>query len=133
MDFTNNIPSKSITQMQDTYLRGSIRPVDRKEAEQKSFSDILEKTQSLNKPLHFSKHAINRLNVRNINLTDSEIARLADANAQAKGKGVNNALILMNDIAFVVNTKSSTVVTMMDNKETKDNVFTNIDGAIISN
>ena len=39
--------------------------------------------------------------------------------------------VLVDDIAFIVNVPSKTVVTAMDQAETNSNVFTNIDGAVI--
>ncbi|MBE5851669.1 MAG: flagellar protein, partial [Lachnospiraceae bacterium] len=33
--------------------------------------------------------------------------------------------------AFIVNVPSNTVVTAMEQSETQDNIFTNIDGAVI--
>ena len=41
------------------------------------------------------------------------------------------AILLVDDIAFIVNVPSKTVVTAMDQAETNSNVFTNIDGAVI--
>jgi len=46
-------------------------------------------------------------------------------------KGIKNSLVLVDDYAFIMNVPSSTVITAMDKNETKNNVFTNIDGAII--
>ena len=50
---------------------------------------------------------------------------------QAKEKGINESLVLVDSLAFIVNVPSRTVVTAMDQTETKSNVFTNIDGAVI--
>ena len=36
----------------------------------------------------------------------------------------------MDDSAFIVNAKNKVVITVIDKSEMKDNVFTNIDGAI---
>ena len=37
----------------------------------------------------------------------------------------------MNDLAFIVSIKNRTVITAMDGASMKENVFTNIDGAVI--
>ena len=80
-----------------------------------SFEEILKQQ---TQPVKFSKHASMRLTQRNINLS-------------ADSKGVNDSLVLVDDIAFIVNVPSKTVVTAMDQAETNSNVFTNIDGAVI--
>ena len=43
-----------------------------------------------------------------------------------------DSLIMLDDIAFVVNVKDKNVVTVMNKDEMKNNVFTNIDGAVIA-
>ncbi len=91
-----------------------------------SFKDILEN--SINK-LTFSKHALERLDKRHINLSTSQIERLTSGADLARQKGIKESLVLLDDYAFIVNTKTNTVVTAMGNDEKK--VFTNIDGAII--
>ena len=49
---------------------------------------------------------------------------------KAEKKGIKEALVVMNDAAFIVNAASRTVITALDKNEMKDNVFTNIDGAL---
>ena len=44
---------------------------------------------------------------------------------------LRESLVIMDDLAFIVNTKSKTVVTAMDQNNSEDNIFTNIDGAVI--
>ena len=80
----------------------------------------------------FSKHAANRLSDRNIELTEDQMQRLNRGKAQAGEKGINESLILVDQLAFIVNVPNNTVVTAMDSNETKDNIFTNIDGAVIA-
>ena len=92
-----------------------------------SFEEILKQPQ----PVKFSKHASMRLTQRNINLSDDQSMRLQKGIAAADSKGVNDSLVLVDDIAFIVNVPSKTVVTAMDQAETNSNVFTNIDGAVI--
>ena len=81
--------------------------------------------------LKFSKHAAARLSNRNINLSREQSVRLENGVQQAKEKGINESLVLVDSLAFIVNVPSRTVVTAMDQTETKSNVFTNIDGAVI--
>lgn len=92
------------------------------------FEEILKQQ---TQPVKFSKHASMRLTQRNINLSDDQSMRLQKGIAAADSKGVNDSLVLVDDIAFIVNVPSKTVVTAMDQAETNSNVFTNIDGAVI--
>lgn len=93
-----------------------------------SFEDVLRQKQ---KPLKFSKHATQRLSQRNINLSDEQNIRLTNGVTEAEKKGVNESLVLVDNLAFIVNVPNKTVVTAMDQEETNANVFTNIDGAVI--
>ena len=101
-----------------------------------SFEEILHKQQLQRtqnaEPVKFSKHATNRLSDRNIELTDEQLERLNDGTKKAGEKGIRDSLVLVDQLAFIVNTKSNTVITAMDQAETKENVFTNIDGAVIT-
>ena len=47
-------------------------------------------------------------------------------------RGIKDSLILVDQLAFIVNVPNHTVVTAMDQTENKNNVFTNIDGAVIA-
>ena len=46
-------------------------------------------------------------------------------------KGIKESLMIMDKLAFIVNVPSSTVVTALDSSASKEQVFTNIDGAVI--
>jgi len=39
---------------------------------------------------------------------------------------------MVDSLAFIVNIPNQTVVTAMDQMDAKDNIFTNIDGAVIA-
>ena len=82
--------------------------------------------------LRFSKHAMNRLQDRNISLSDEQMQRLMTGKIEASEKGIKDSLILVDQLAFIVNVPNNTVVTAMDQTENKSNVFTNIDGAVIA-
>ena len=56
--------------------------------------------------------------------------RLQDATSQAREKGMKESLVLVDNLAFIVNVKNNTVITAVN--DTKNAVFTNIDGAIIN-
>ncbi|CRZ34560.1 flagellar operon protein [Herbinix hemicellulosilytica] len=100
----------------------------------KPFDEILkEKQASLNQTqiteLKFSKHANERLASRNIDLTDEQYERLLNGARKASEKGIRESLVLIDDLAFIVNIKNSTVITAVNEGEEK--IFTNIDGAVI--
>ncbi|WP_094607603.1 hypothetical protein SPSIL_023090 [Sporomusa silvacetica DSM 10669] len=80
----------------------------------------------------FSQHALQRLDSRKIQLDSTQLSKLSQAVEKAAQKGAKESLILMNDnLAFVVSVKNKTVITAMDGANIKDNVFTNIDSAVI--
>ena len=124
----------SIEQMTDQYLNQS-QNAKSGFVSDVSFEDVLrqKKTQAVmeSSELKFSKHAANRLNDRNILLTDSQNIRLENGVKQASEKGITESLVLIDSLAFIVNVPNKTVVTAMDQTETNGNIFTNIDGAVI--
>lgn len=61
----------------------------------------------------------------------NSISRLNEGTQKAGLKGIRESLVIMDDLAFIVNTKSKTVVTAMNQNNSEDNIFTNIDGAVI--
>ncbi len=123
----------SIEQLQDQYLRQNGKPEAVLEEGTLSFQEILEQKQSKAEMgmLRFSKHAMGRLSDRNIELSGGQIKRLSDGARKAGERGIQESLVLMDELAFIVNIPNKTVVTAMDSSETQNNVFTNIDGAVI--
>ena len=81
--------------------------------------------------LKFSKHALGRLNDRNIELSEGQLERLNEGAQRAEQKGIRDSLVIVDELAFIVNVPNQTVVTAMDSTETNNNVFTNINGAVI--
>jgi len=78
--------------------------------------------------LQFSKHASVRLSDRNIQLTGSQLARIEEGVTRAQSKGIRDSLVLVDNLALVVNIANKVVVTALNQQ---DQVFTNIDGAVI--
>ena len=68
---------------------------------------------------------------RNIELTSSQMERLQEGTQKAQQKGIRESLVIVDQLAFIVNVPNQTVVTAMSQNETAENVFTNIDGAVI--
>ncbi len=101
-------------------------------APQISFEEILRGKQADHaSELKFSKHASIRLEERNISLTEEQNARLKDGVIKAGEKGIRDSLVMVDSLAFIVNVPNKTVVTAMDQAEQHDNIYTNIDGAVI--
>ncbi|MFP3391069.1 TIGR02530 family flagellar biosynthesis protein [Brevibacillus sp. SIMBA_040] len=82
-------------------------------------------------PLSFSQHAANRLQQRGISLEAPQLERLESAVQKAAAKGAQESLILMDNVAYVVSIVNRKIITAVDDGSLKDNVFTNIDSAII--
>ena len=93
-----------------------------------SFREILEQRTKQNE-LIFSKHASQRLVSRNIQLSDMQKERLNDGVERAFQKGIKDSLVMMDNLAFIVNVPNKTVITAVGEGDEK--IFTNIDGAII--
>jgi len=125
----------SIAQLSDQYLGRNQKaqvhePLGTKDG--LSFQELLEQ----NKPqdvggLKFSKHAMGRLADRKIELSDSQLERLESGTKKAGQKGIRDSLVIVDQFAFIVNIPNQTVVTAMDSTETDENIFTNINGAVI--
>lgn len=131
----NHITSNkaSIEQMTGKLFSNSNAEVKKQASVEKSFQEILlQKQRSAEsvKDLKFSKHASLRLQDRNISISPEQMERLQDGAVKAKEKGIQESLVMVDDLAFIVNTKNSTVITAVN--ELKNAVFTNIDGAIIN-
>ena len=129
----NNSQFLSIEQLQNQYLKQQKVNSENKIPQQgMSFEEILHKqgTRSI-ETVRFSKHAANRLNDRKIELTDEQLERLNDATRKAGEKGIRDSLVLIDQLAFIVNTKNNMVITAMDQTEADENIYTNIDGAVI--
>jgi len=94
-----------------------------------SFEGYLRESMA-SREVKFSKHAESRLQSRNINFSKEQKSKLDAAVNKADQKGIKDSLVMMDNVALVVNVKSRTVVTAMSNSEAKENIFTNIDGAI---
>lgn len=94
----------------------------------RSFQEIL--NEQFNKRVSFSKHANQRVETRNIRISESDLNRLDNACDRAQQKGIRDALIVMDNSAFIINTPNKVVITVVDKNEMKSNIFTNIDGAL---
>lgn len=109
-----------------------------------SFTEILSRQKSIDElvadrteqtvvsgGIRFTRHADARLMQRNIRLTDEQMTRLEEGIRKASDKGIKESLVLVDDLAFIVNTDKKMVITAIDQNSSEDNIYTNIDGAVI--
>jgi flagellar operon protein len=82
--------------------------------------------------LKFSGHALARVQRRGIDLDTSKLRRLNEGVQRAAGKGSRDSVVLVDGTAFVVSIQHRTVITAVGAEHMKDNVFTNIDSAVIA-
>ena len=82
--------------------------------------------------LKFSKHAQKRLTSRNIELSGQDMDRINRAVQTARQKGARDSLVLLDRLALVVSVKNNTVITAVNDEAIRENVFTNIDSAVIA-
>lgn len=107
-------------------------PSERTSLEKNSFNELLQKEIAGIGELKFSRHALERLETRNIKLEQKHLLRLQEAVEKAQTKGARESLVLLDDLAFVVSIKNKTVITAVDRESRRGNVFTNIDSAVIN-
>ena len=121
----------SIEQITDRYLNQ--KNPEKNEISGLSFQEIFKQKQDVTESseLKFSKHAAMRLEDRKISLSDEQGERLENGVQKASEKGIRESLVIVDSLAFIVNVPSKTVVTAMDQEESNDKIFTNIDGAVI--
>ena len=93
-----------------------------------AFGDVLARTHSVS----FSRHALQRLERRGIEPDEQTLARLGDGVDRAAGKGSRNSVVFVDGTAYVVAVPKRTVVTAVDPEHMREQVFTNIDSAVIA-
>lgn len=97
-----------------------------------SFDELLTRELGGDTGVSFSRHAATRLSERGIELSGEDLQRLGGAVNEASQKGVQDSLVVMDRLAFIVSVPDRTVVTAMPVNEAGATVFTNIDGAVIA-
>ena len=111
-------------------------PQTKPQTGQKSgFAPLLRQELAKNAPqqpqgVAFSKHAISRAEERGIQVTPDLMDQLAGSVLRAQAKGATNILAMDADKAFIINVPSAKVITAITQEEMRENIFTNIDGAV---
>lgn len=110
----------------------SLERPSRKVERGKDFQSILQQQILEESSVKFSGHALERLRSREIQFDAECEARLGEAIARLAEKGGRESLVIMGDLALIVSVRNRTVITAIDGEHIKDNVFTNIDSAVIT-
>ena len=124
----------SSVQIMDRYITTGKVNQSQETSKANSFQDALLEAMDSSREttLKFSKHASNRLADRNIELTKEQMDRLTEGTNKAGSKGIKDSLVMVDHLAFIVNIPKNTVITAMDQSQADENIFTNIDGAVIA-
>ena len=94
------------------------------------FKEVL-RQQSPQAGIKFSSHCLKRLEQNDLRISPSQLDKLTEAVNRAELKGARESCIVMDDKAFIVSINNKTVITVVDGPRMKDNIFTNIDSAVI--
>ena len=94
-----------------------------------SFAQVLTKETGR---VQFSRHALQRLERRGIQVDQPMLARLSEGVGRAAQKGARESVVFVDGTAFVVSVRNNTVITAVDKEHMREHVFTNIDSAVIA-
>lgn len=95
------------------------------------FADLLQKEVKGPQSVQFSKHAALRVQQRGIEMTEGLLSDLNQAVKKAQEKGARDVAVIGENGAFIVNVPNNVVITTMSGAEMKENIFTNIDSAVL--
>jgi len=93
-----------------------------------AFAEVLDSARQV----RFSTHAQKRLDTRNIAMDAERTGQLADAIDRAAARGGKESLVLMDDLAFIVNVADRLVITALDDPSRREGVFTQIDSVVLA-
>lgn len=97
-----------------------------------SFADVLAQQSAGSTTPTFSKHALERLSRRGVDMDAQTLGRLTEGIQRAASKGSNNSVVMVDGTAYVASVKNNTVITAVTPEAMKSHVFTNIDSAVIA-
>ena len=82
--------------------------------------------------MQFSNHAQKRIDRRDLDIDPQRLDRLNSAISRAAEKGARNSVVMLDDLAVVVDIRDRKVVTAINAEAGKERVFTNIDSVVIA-
>lgn len=94
-------------------------------------SDFRSVLNQATRSIRLSAHAAERLRQSGRPLSPAEVEKVGEAVDRAAAKGARESLILLRDLALVVSIPNRTVITAVAGERMKENVFTQIDSAVI--
>ncbi len=100
-------------------------------ATEQSTTSFLETLESVQR-VKFSNHAQSRMQSRDINLNSENVNRLSDAIDKAEKRGGKSSLVVVDDLAFIVNVQNRMVITALDKNQRGEGVFTQIDSVVFA-
>lgn len=95
-----------------------------------SFAESLQKEYEKGS-VQFSKHAMQRMQTRGVEMTPGLLSSLNQAVDKARTKGSKDVVVISDKSVFIVNVPNNTVITTMNGLEMKESIFTNIDSAVL--
>ena len=122
---SNPVQNNQINQLLQTRTAPAVTPANVQPKSGVEFNAILEDR------LKLSNHAKTRLQSRELNLDQEKWDRVLGGIDKAGAKGAKESLVMVDDVALVVSVRNRTVITAVSQQQLKDNVFTNIDSAVI--
>lgn len=115
-----------LSSVQELRLQHEISPRKENSGFQQAMQDELSRT-----GLQFSKHAAERMVQRGVEMTPALAEDLSAAVEKARDKGAKDVVVIGTQSAFIVSVSNNTVITTMNAQEMKNNIFTNIDSAVL--
>lgn len=100
-------------------------------AASKGFADVLKGELDKNDGVKFSKHAMERIQSRGVDMSQQTLDSLNRAVTKARAKGCKDIAVIGEANAFIVSVQNNTVITTMNALEMRENIFTNIDSAVL--
>lgn len=102
-----------------------------KQVKYTDFHELLTKQLQQTTPLKLSKHAEKRLAERGIEIDREKWLQIESKVNEARKKGVNDSLVILNNATLIVNAQKNTVITALERHEATTQIFTNINGTIL--
>ncbi len=127
----NSVLIPQINKLPEKKESGNVRSSnDTKQAE---FEELLRnrvKESGPSEDIQISKHAVKRLEERNLSIDSGEYLKLKEGMKKLQNKGGKESLIITNNAAYIVDVNKNKIVTAIDKASMSDNVFTNIDSTV---